>query len=144
MRLRTQVEWQAQSGRMRGCQCVKGCWLCGGGFAPATQEVGCVVEVECHRCHCLVLTGCAVLFALIVYFWSASGGRSTFLREWVSLRNRMVLLWVCSFPAQLPVHWVYKMHTSGSSCHTPITDMMGIFYLIDVFHVVYKVPSLAS
>ena len=27
-------------------QCVKGCWLCGGGLAPPTQEVGCVVE--CH------------------------------------------------------------------------------------------------
>ena len=42
MRWRTQVEWRAQSG---GCQCVKGCWLCGGGLAPPIQEVDCVVVV---------------------------------------------------------------------------------------------------
>ena len=29
----------------RGCQCVKGCRLCGGGFAPPMQEVGFVVVV---------------------------------------------------------------------------------------------------
>ena len=44
MRWRTQVEWQAQSG-WRGFQCVEGCWLCGGGLAPPTQEVHCVVVV---------------------------------------------------------------------------------------------------
>ena len=34
-----------------------------------------------------------------------------------------------------------EMHTSGCSCHTPAADMesgWGIFYLMDVFYVVYK------
>ena len=36
------------------------------------------------------------------------------------------------------------MHTSGSSCHTPAADVIEwewlvIFYLMDIFHVVYKV-----
>ena len=38
----------------RGCQCVKGCWLCGDGLAPPMQEVSCVVMVG-HVC-LLVLT----------------------------------------------------------------------------------------
>ena len=48
---------------------------------------------------------------------------------------RMVLLWVCSGPS------LFQSHTSGSSCHTPAADVivLGIFNLIDVFHVVYKV-----
>ena len=49
MRWRTQVEWQAQYGWRRGCQCVKGCWLCGGGFVG--WLVGCVGGVV--ECHCV-------------------------------------------------------------------------------------------
>ena len=57
----------------RGCQCVKGCWLCGGGFLPRTQEVGCVVVVGCGRMSLMSLcafwccSGCAVLVALLTF-----------------------------------------------------------------------------
>ena len=53
------MEWQAQSGWRRG---VKGCCLGGGGFAPPTQEVGCVVVVgECHDVIvCLLVLTCTV------------------------------------------------------------------------------------
>ena len=57
---RTLVEWRAQFGWRKGCVC----WLCGGGFAPPTQEVGCVMDVVC------LLVGCIVL---------VSSGRSKFL-----------------------------------------------------------------
>ena len=69
----------------RSCQCVKG------GLAPSTQEVGCVwgaIGIVC---------GLPV----------GSSGQSNFLGEWASLRNRTVLLLVCSgpsLPAQLLVH----------------------------------------
>ena len=70
----------------------------GGGFAPPTQEVGCggmsLFSISC----------CPVLLALFVDF---SGGQSKFLGEGASLRNRMVLLWLCFGPSllvQLLVH----------------------------------------
>ena len=56
--------------------------LCGGGFAPPTQEVGC--DVGRHY----------VPFGAVMY-WT-SGGQF--------IGNRMVLLWVCFGPLQLPVH----------------------------------------
>ena len=61
------------------------------------QEVGCVVVVgNVIDVPFGVDQGCAVLLALFVDFQWASGGRSKFLGEWASLRNRMVLLWACS------------------------------------------------
>ena len=77
--------------------------------------------------------GCVVLVALFVDSWWASGGQSKFHGEWVSFRNRVVLLWVCP-GSSLPS--VYSMHTS---CNTPAADMIKreILYLMDVFHVVY-------
>ena len=76
----------------------------GGGVAPPMQEVS--SSLWWGMC---VPFG-VVLVALFVDFWWASGHLSKFFGEWTSLRNRMVLLWVCpvpSLPAQLPVHWVY-------------------------------------
>ena len=104
-----------------------------GGCSPPTKEVGCV---ECH--HEPFGVDQAVL-----YYWHClwiSGGQSKFVGEWASLRNRMVLLWVCSGPS-LPVH------TSSSSCHTPAEDVtewewLVIFYLVGVFHVVYNAVQL--
>ena len=98
-----------QSGWKRGCQCVKGCWLFGGGFAPPTQEVGCVVVVgvwwnfiDVIVC-LLVLT--SVLLALFVDFrW-----RLGLLEE-----QDGAVVGVPSLLPQLLVHWVYKMH---ASCH---------------------------
>ena len=54
MRWKTQVQWWAQSGWRRG---VKGCWLCGGGLAPPSQEVGGGVVVGNVIVCLLVLTG---------------------------------------------------------------------------------------
>ena len=71
----------------------------------------------------LVLTRLCCTIGIVDFVW-ASGGRSKFLGEWASLRNRIVLLLVCSgpsLPAQLPV---YYMHTSGSSGHTPAADVI--------------------
>ena len=83
--LMTQMEWRAHSGQSRGCQHVKSCWLCGGGVAPPMQKVGCVIVVMV-----LPLSRLSWIVALFV----ASCGQSKFLREWPSLSNRMVLLWV--------------------------------------------------
>ena len=83
--------WRTQVAQSGCCQCVKGCWLCGGPPHAGSGLGGCVVE--CHRRHCLVRT---------------SGGRSKFLGEWASLKNGMVLLWACSGPPFWLVHWVYK------------------------------------
>ena len=100
----TQVEWWAQSGWRRGYQCVKS-WLCGGGLAPPTQEMGCVV----------VMGNCA--FQAVLYYWH-------FL--WTS---GVLLSW--PLPAQLSVHW---MHISGSSCHNPAADTieweLDIFHVV--------------
>ena len=69
------VEWRAQSDWKRSCQCVKGCWLCGGGLAPPTQEVGCVVVVIDVIVCLLVLTRlcCTTVCGL---------PEAKFLREW--------------------------------------------------------------
>ena len=58
------------------------CGLCGGGFAPPTQEVGCVVVGVWWN----VIVG--VLLALFVDRWSVK----------ISWRFVRVLLWVCSGP----------------------------------------------
>ena len=62
--------------------------------------------VECHRRHCMPFG----VDKAVLYYWHclwASGGRSKFLEEWASLRNRMVVLWACFGPslmAQLLIH----------------------------------------
>ena len=42
-------------------------------------------------------------YAVVLALWT-SGGQSKFLEEQASPRNRMVLLWGPSLPAQLLVH----------------------------------------
>ena len=123
--VRTRVERQAESGWRKGCQCVTSCWLCG----PCRK----LVMWLWWNCGGMPSTSlCAFRLCCtigIVDFQWASGGRSKNLGEWAYLRNRMVLFWVCSgpsLPAQLLVHWVYK-------------KWLSFFYLIDIFHVVYKV-----
>ena len=69
------------------------------GFSPPTQESG---LCGCGGGVCLL-----VLSRLLALFVDFQCGRSKFLGEWASLRNRMVLLWECSghsLPAQLLVH----------------------------------------
>ena len=74
-----------------GCQC---CWLCEGGPAPPTQEVG-------------------VWWNVINWCWLALFGCQNFLEN----RNKM---WVCSgpsLPAQLPMHTVgYLLPHGCLSC----------------------------
>ena len=53
---------------------------CVGGFAPPMQEVGYVVVMGVWW-NVIDVTGCAVLLALFVDFWWASGGWSKFLGE---------------------------------------------------------------
>ena len=76
--------------------------------------MGCVVVVAVRWniadvIRCLLV----VKLALFVDFQWASGGRSNFVGEWASLRNRTVLLWVCSGPDHLPVY---------RSGHTPASE----------------------
>ena len=136
MRWRTQVEWWAQSGLRRGCQCVKGCWLCGE-LAPPTQEVGCVVVVWWNVIDVivclLVLTrlccGSGIVYGLPVVvkiYW-----RMGLLEE----RDGAVVGVFWSIKCTLPALY---------SCNSPAVDVIEwewlvIFYLVDVCHVVYKV-----
>ena len=78
---------------------------------------------------------CILLVAMFVD-WSVK------LRMGVLEEQDGVVLGV-SWPllAYLPVIVVHQMNTSGSSCHTPVADIisgvwMDILYLMDVFHVV--------
>ena len=67
--------------------------MCGGGLAPPTQEVDLVVVVGVWW---NVIDVIVYLLVAVLYYWHClwiSGGRSKFLG---SLRNRIVLLWVCS------------------------------------------------
>ena len=80
MKWRTHVEWRAQPGGRRGCQCVKGCWLFGGGLAPPMQEVGCVEDVINVIVCLLVLTRLCSTIGIADFRW-ASSGRSKFLGE---------------------------------------------------------------
>ena len=128
---------QEDRGRMaRVCQCVKGCWLCGGGIFPPTQEVGCVVVVvECHWRHCVCL--CCTVGILLV---GASGGRSNFLGEWASLRNR----WCCcgcvlAPPFRPSFRSIGNAYFRPHLCSGHDWEWLGIFYLMDVFHAVYEV-----
>ena len=126
-----QVEWRAQSGWRRGC---------GGGFALPTQEVGCVVVVGVWW-----LTSLCP-FRLCCTIGIVCGLPWVDLGEWASLRNRTVLVvWPgclatplqpsfrsieyikCTLPAlaATPLLWTW-LNESG----------LGIFYLMDVFHVV--------
>ena len=94
MRWRTQVEWRAQSGWRRGCQCVKG-WLCGGGFAPLTQEVSCFVGVvECHWCHCMPFG----VVQAVLYYWHClwiSGGLLVVSQHFLENGHRWGTGWRC-------------------------------------------------
>ena len=79
--------------------------------------------VECHG------VPFSVVEAALHCLWT-SGGQSKIFGEWVSLSNRIVLLWVCLPSGPL-------MHTSGFSL--PAVDMvkwawMESLYLVDVFH----------
>ena len=132
MRWRTQVEWQTQSGWRRGCQCWKGCWLCGGWFAPPTQEVGCVVVLGSDGISLCVFWCCPACAVLVALF--------------VDIRVSQIFLengcpwgtgWCCCGCVLAPPFWPsfqsIEMHTSGSSCHTPAVDMiewewLGIFF----------------
>ena len=76
MRCRTQVEWRVQSGWRRGCKRLLNVWVCGGGFAPPTQEVDCVVVVRMwwnviDIIVCLLVLSCiiGIVCGLTVGFW---------------------------------------------------------------------------
>ena len=94
--LRTQVECWAQSGCRRG-SVYEGLLIVRGGFAAHMQEVGCVVVGGVVECPFGVVQA-------VLYYWHClwtSSGWSKLLSEWPSLRNRMVLLWVCPAPSLL-------------------------------------------
>ena len=77
----------------------------------------------------------------VYYWWTSGWGRSKFLGEWASLRTGVVgVFW------PLPTSGPLSTHTSSSSCHTPVIEWewLVIFYLIDIFHVVYKVICVPS
>ena len=99
-------------------QCLKGHR---GGFAPPTQEVGCVVVVGCGGVSLMSLCGFLVLSRLCCSSGIVCGLLVVGLGEWAPLKNRMMLLWVCPGTA-LPAQLLYII--SGSSCHTPATDMI--------------------
>ena len=98
-------------------QSVKGCWLCGGGLALPTQEVGCV-----GVCHCV-----GFVCALPVGFWLSVeiSWRMGPLEEQAcscpSLPAQSIEYIKCTFPAT-PLQWTWLWLVN--------------FYL---FHVVYKV-----
>ena len=86
-------------------------WIC-------STHTGCGGgAVECH----------GVPFGVVQYYWHClwtSGGRSKF--PWG-------IGWCCCGCVLVPPFWSIEMHTSGS------WELLGIFYLMDVFHVLYKV-----
>ena len=122
MRWRTQVEWP-------------------GGAVSVWKVVDCV-----WRWICSAHTGSGLLWNVMVLsrlcctsLWT-SGGWSTFLGEWASLRKRLMLLWVCpgsSLLSLLNAHFRLLMPHPYSG-----HDWMSAvgFYVKEVFHdVVYRV-----
>ena len=59
------VEDPGGIGHKEGCQYVKGRWLCGGGVASPTQEVGCVISIVV--CGMSLMSWCAIETVLCVY-----------------------------------------------------------------------------
>ena len=41
----------------------------GGGLAPPTQEVGCVVVVECHQRHCVPFGVDQCIIGIVDFWW---------------------------------------------------------------------------
>ena len=103
---RTYLEWHLEDVRLL----IVWRWICSTNVVSGLCA-GCGGMSLCDFWCC---PGCAVLVVLFVDgLWVVSLG------ECASLRNRMVLLWVCSGPSLLThllVQWVYLMHTSDSSC----------------------------
>ena len=95
------------------------------GFAPPMQEVGCVGVVECH----CVPFGCAVQSALFVDF----GGLLVVGQNFLENGHPWGTGWYCR---GCVLRWVYYFRFTADMIEW---EWLGIFYLMDVFHVVYKV-----
>ena len=104
---------------------VKGYRLCGGGVAPPTQGVGgaIVLGVWCSGTDVIV---CILMLSRLCCVSGNVCGLS------------VAVCW--PLPSGLASGHCSMSHTSGSSCHTPLADMikrawLDILYLMDDSHV---------
>ena len=104
-----EVEWPSWR---RGWQYVKGYWLCGCGFVPLTQQVGCVVVVGVWWNVTDIIVCLLVLYS--IYCLWTSGGLPVISQNSLENGHPWGTEWCCcgcvSLLVQLPVHW---MHTSA-------------------------------